>query len=787
MWRNNEVKNLSLEETFQIPFEEREEIKQYVYDTQHNFIENITYFYDGYSVDTLTRILPADIPVIIVSGRVTKEEIALLKRAMKCSCIIAQEISLIQLMENGVEPDFFVALDDRVKDAYPEGMNQCEVPMITNTAVCSELLKKHIGQKFFFFTGNVYEQEFIENAISQSARKHQYNRLALQKGSFYENALWIGEMLGASRIIILGDTATQVIVPENIKANVAYKVENENIFGIEYNLSAILSEILPFLDENGRTGLRAKMESWIEQNNVLSSAVLSSISLYIQLYKMAIQGTALAEEVQGLTDALNQNTACMEKCDCIKYVLDILEKIKQNVSKKYEAGNKNVAKNEVAQIAEDGRNMFEKLFLIIKTLEKCFNKVKKEGLLNRKPNRVMTKEHIPSILVICGVSQYSVLPFFAKELKKGFQSMHYHTYFNDSVLSIDRLSEAGYSSYQNMIGYDYVLMLNGAYEKIDFFDVTISQRRYIWDNLHTKVIELFVDHPVWQMGRLLYKRKFVITVWPDDNWRKYLEDYFPQIENRKFLPLGGIEQSNTIAFSNKEKKVVFFGSYEDLRELEEKINQHNDSALIWNIIHYLKQQPSLTIEQAMEQIAKENECEYSMEVNIMQLELLRMVDTYIRQYYRQKVVIELAEQGIPITLYGWKGKQFENHSNVCIKEAVSMNEMLEICQKTRFVLNVNPWLKKGTQERVFNTMLGGSICITDANQYLEQECEDQNNILFYQLDEIEKLPDKIRYYMEHDVEAEKIAKSGYLLAKEKHTWSKRAEQLVNLLNMPKNF
>ena len=107
--------------------------------------------------------------------------------------------------------------------------------------------------------------------------------------------------------------------------------------------------------------------------------------------------------------------------------------------------------------------------------------------------------------------------------------------------------------------------------------------------------------------------------------------------------------------------------------------------------------------------------------------------------------------------------------------------MLEICQNTRFVLNVQPWIKVGTQERVFNTMLCGAIAITDETQYLIENTVDKQNILMYKLQDIEELPCKIQYYMDNEIEAQKIAEAGYMLAKQNHTWSNREEELVKIM------
>jgi spore maturation protein CgeB len=117
-----------------------------------------------------------------------------------------------------------------------------------------------------------------------------------------------------------------------------------------------------------------------------------------------------------------------------------------------------------------------------------------------------------------------------------------------------------------------------------------------------------------------------------------------------------------------------------------------------------------------------------------------------------------------------------------MKESVPFDRMQEICKQVKFVLNVQPWLKSGTQERVFNAMLCGAIAVTDETDYLREQTVDERDLLLYNLDHLEQLPDKLRYYMEHEEEAQRIAASGKELALSKHTWEHRAQELLEYLN-----
>lgn len=784
------MKDAECNRKFILTPEIQDKIKNYINQTQYNFWNNMTYYQDGYSLNSLGKILPADVPVILVGGQVSYDEITILKKIRSFSCVLAEDASLTTLTEAGILPDF-ILMTSGIEENISKKVEK--IPVITGLYADSQSLKRHLGPKFLMWDGNRLEQMMWETAWKSSARVYRYNTLEVVTGNSFEKALNIAELLGASQVIVFGDTFNSEEPQDEMNGTVLYErnlsekqiskvIENGKYVVID--LPAILAEIIPFYDEEGRMAFKNEMVKMKDRMDMVDVDISSSIQLYTRLYEVAMQGTAEAKEIDGIVGALNENTERMEQNIYAKYILNILEGMNEELSTQYVSEKE---RNEIAAVSMDGICTFEKLYFINESIKKIYEQMMTE-VLHRK-NYVPPKlKHVPSILFLYGSSQYNVLPYFAKGLKEGFQKLKYHSYID--APEIKQISKDGYSHYQNTKGFDYVVMMNGVYEDVQFMDITCNHFRNVFDHVGTQIIEFFVDHPIRHIGfadRLVYQRGYAKTVWGDNNWKKYMETYMPQIKYSYFLPLGGIEQKDDCEFYEKENKVVFFGSYTDLDEFENYINQYMDASLTLAIIKRLIADPSLTIEQAMKKIGKENDCEYSMERKMLQLKVFGLVDTYIRAYYRQQVIITLAKAGIPLELYGWKGKQLEDYENVEIKDSVSIEKMLEICRHRRFVLNVNPWLKDGTQERVFNTMLGKSVCITDENNYLLQQCHHGENVIFYQLDKIEKLPDQIRYYMEHESEAAAIAQEGYILAKKEHTWTKRAEQLADLLDMPKNL
>jgi hypothetical protein len=248
------------------------------------------------------------------------------------------------------------------------------------------------------------------------------------------------------------------------------------------------------------------------------------------------------------------------------------------------------------------------------------------------------------------------------------------------------------------------------------------------------------------------------------------------------LPTGGVKsEGNKIVFSDRKSKIVFFGSYQDVSLMEEEINKSNYADLIWEIIERLKMEPDRTIEDVLEQMEEENGSAHTLHCIVIDFGIFKKIDSYIRMFFRREVLETIIRAGLPIEIYGWKDAPYQEFPNVTLKEAVSFDEMEEICCQVRFVLNVQPWTKSGTQERVFNAMLCGAIVVSDGCDYLREQTVDERDLILYNLAELDQLPDKIRYYMEHEEEAEQIAANGYELALANHTWEHRAQEIFEYL------
>ena len=106
-------------------------------------------------------------------------------------------------------------------------------------------------------------------------------------------------------------------------------------------------------------------------------------------------------------------------------------------------------------------------------------------------------------------------------------------------------------------------------------------------------------------------------------------------------------------------------------------------------------------------------------------------------YYREKIISIIAEAGIDIWLLGrgWENHPSANLSNVhIINDRVPFADTLSVMEKAKINLNVMPWFKAGTHDRIFNILLSGSLPLTDSSKWLKEHFQDKKDIVYYKLD-----------------------------------------------------
>lgn len=169
-----------------------------------NIFHNIHYLYNGYSVADLGGMLPADLPVILVSaGPSLNKNIKDLKAAVGKACIIATDTAMKPLLNEGIIPDLFVIVDGLKPAELFEHKDISKSGMVTMSAVSIEPMELHKGKKYFYSAESEYETELIRRINEMKDRDVSLPALPTG-GSVATSAYSLGVHMGSRIIILVG-------------------------------------------------------------------------------------------------------------------------------------------------------------------------------------------------------------------------------------------------------------------------------------------------------------------------------------------------------------------------------------------------------------------------------------------------------------------------------------------------------------------------------------------------------------------------------------------------------
>lgn len=374
--------------------------------------------------------------------------------------------------------------------------------------------------------------------------------------------------------------------------------------------------------------------------------------------------------------------------------------------------------------------------------------------------------------------------YFTDQMTKEFEKRGHQVFVCDLEDHAD-VSEHSYKALNRFLTkkVDVVICFDGIGTREDQF---IEQ----WDRHQAVVIDILMDPPFRFHPTLEKHPKKYLLCCCDQEHVEYVKKYFPkEVLNVAFLPhFGTLDETEGQGIPYKERKydILFSASYLHPQvQLEKVKGLFPDRPDMWtfyqSMFENLKLDSSMTIEKAVLGTLQQFDLSVSDEMLLMLLNRSVYVDFAIRMYHRGRVVTTLAEAGLELYLLGpgWEDHPSAGFPNVHRLDAqVPYRKTLQYMSDARINLNVMPGFKAGTHDRIFNTLLQHSLPLTDSSRWLERYFTDGEDIVFYDLDHLERLPGIVRSLLEEPEKAEKMIQKGYEKVSRELTWSNCADLLL---------
>lgn len=420
-----------------------------------------------------------------------------------------------------------------------------------------------------------------------------------------------------------------------------------------------------------------------------------------------------------------------------------------------------------------------------------------------------------------------MMDYTAEQFRGTFERLGHEVFiFHDKAFSD---SAAALLSFAKK-GIDFVLLFNNVGSAL-----TDDQNRNFWERANVTCINYLFDHPLYYYQQMEDMPENAVITCVDRNHVHYIRRFHKKIKRAFFFPLGAeylpeetmLQKEALITWKNRPIDVLYVGSLKNTQDTP-------DSLIGRMIFQMLLKHTSLTYEAAAEYclnqlLAVLKECginiteirdiseletlaeEYKMQIkelpdvyaqvnqpqedlnqkaagayqiqdNLLNalLQKYRYIDMNVNAYFRKAMIVMLVNAGIDVHVYGngWSIPELADHPHFHFGGLLSQTECIRKMQESKIVLNSMPWFKDGAHDRVFNAMLSHAVCVTDRSRYLTERFTDGKELVWYSLEEIEKLPKIVRGLLDHPEDAEQIAERGYQSAILSHSWENRAMELL---------
>lgn len=290
-----------------------------------------------------------------------------------------------------------------------------------------------------------------------------------------------------------------------------------------------------------------------------------------------------------------------------------------------------------------------------------------------------------------------------------------------------------------------------------------------------KKIQFWLDNPAFLESFFEEGAEQICFLCQDKYYADFIKEYY-DVPQAIHFPPGGVFINDLP--TGKKYDVVFVGNYEPLPEC---IYEDEYEMVFFN---YMIQHPDSTFEHGLHEYGIMRGEVYGKKEILQLLHRMKQVCLDVLHRDRHYIIEKILSSGIQLHVFSdnWKMYHGKGYENLIIHPMIFEKEPFKVWAQAKIGLNIMRGHKAGMTERIANIMLCGTCCLSDETQYLNEHFTDGEDIVLFNRKELQDLPKKILYLLEHDEERERIALAGKKRALREHTWRVRAEKLLELLD-----
>ena len=372
------------------------------------------------------------------------------------------------------------------------------------------------------------------------------------------------------------------------------------------------------------------------------------------------------------------------------------------------------------------------------------------------------------------------LRYFTDQLKASAESRGIGYYTADCKDAATYTSEEFYSFLKRPD--TFMLTFNGA-----LVNQCDGNGENVWKKNGVPVISFVNDHPRNYDSFLHEPACEIHVVSLDKNHMDFIKRFYPGISGMVFCANGGTEEPGHKPYDERSIDVIYMGSCQTKLQMFPRIPglPQEGAELFRYGIGLLARDPGETAENAVYSYLDKAGIkldENNMYKLMVEINASAYIENYVRRYFKLSCMKALDNAGIHVDIYGgdsWLDDEIVFTENIVIHDRIPNRDLNKILGDAKISLCFMPWYKRGSSEKVMDSMLNGAVCVSDRSEYLDGNYRDGDNIVYFELNAPDKLAASVAELLADPRKAAAIAGKGYKTALEHDTWDHRFDLLLD--------
>lgn len=303
-----------------------------------------------------------------------------------------------------------------------------------------------------------------------------------------------------------------------------------------------------------------------------------------------------------------------------------------------------------------------------------------------------------------------------------------------------------------------------------------------WKKNQIPVFDHILDHPRLYYDSMLDPQCDLYTFTLDQDHKSFIERFYPKVKAVYFAPNGGTEINKQKSFCERDIDVLCMcDCNEKYLKIDEEDFADGEESFFTSVIMHMIANPETSTENAIEWYFDNIKTTVSDErLYQLSIKYAGNIENIVRRYFKLEGIKALDEAGVHVDIYGvgWEDEDYHFSDNIIIHDRIKREVLMNMIGNAKISLCYIPWFKKGCSEKNFDSMLNGSLCVSDRSEYLMDHYKDGYNIVYFDLDNPAQMASDVRWLLNNPKEAERIAKEGYNTAKKYDTWNNRFDNMI---------